>query len=78
MRAQESADEQHQKYIQMEKELRDYDKIISSLKKRSKETRQSREKVDVLKRAEEVYAMFKEGQKLETDDLLLLQRSGLL
>jgi len=32
----------------------------------------------VLKRAEEVYAMFKDGQKLETDDLLLLQRSGLL
>ena len=78
VRAQESADEQHQKYIKMEKELRDYDKIISSLKKRTKEDRESREKVDVLKRAEEVYAMFKEGQKLETDDLLLLQRSGLL
>jgi uncharacterized coiled-coil DUF342 family protein len=78
VRAQESADEQHQKYIKMEKELRDYDKIISSLKKRSKEDRESREKVDVLKRAEEVYAMFKDGQKLETDDLLLLQRSGLL
>ncbi len=76
--AQENADEQHQKYIKMEKELRDYDKIISSLKKRTKEARESREKVDVLKRAEEVYAMFKEGQKLETDDLLLLQRSGLL
>jgi len=78
VRAQESADEQHQRYIKMEKELRDYDKIISSLKKRSKEARESREKVDMLKRAEEVYAMFKEGQKLETDDLLLLQRSGLL
>jgi uncharacterized coiled-coil DUF342 family protein len=78
VRAQESADEQHQKYIKMEKELRDYDKIISSLKKRTKEARESREKVDVLKRAEEVYAMFKDGQKLETDDLLLLQRSGLL
>jgi uncharacterized coiled-coil DUF342 family protein len=78
VRAQESADEQHQKYIKMEKELRDYDKIISSLKKRTKEDRESREKVDVLKRAEEVYAMFKDGQKLETDDLLLLQRSGLL
>ena len=76
--AQENADLQHQKYIKMEKELRDYDKIILSLKKRSKEARESREKVDVLKRAEEVYAMFKEGQKLETDDLLLLQRSGLL
>ena len=78
VRAQESADEQHQKYIKMEKELRDYDKIISSLKKRTKEARESRERVDVLKRAEEVYAMFKDGQKLETDDLLLLQRSGLL
>jgi uncharacterized coiled-coil DUF342 family protein len=78
VRAQESADEQHQKYIKMEKELRDYDKIISSLKKRSKEDRESRERGDVLKRAEEVYAMFKDGQKLETDDLLLLQRSGLL
>jgi uncharacterized coiled-coil DUF342 family protein len=78
VRAQESADEQHQKYIKMEKELRDYDKIISSLKKRSKEDRESRERGDVLKRAEEVYALFKDGQKLETDDLLLLQRSGLL
>ncbi len=78
VRAQESADEQHHTYIKIEKELRDYDKIISSLKKRSKEARESREKVDVLKRAEEVYAMFKDGQKLETDDLLLLQRSGLL
>jgi uncharacterized coiled-coil DUF342 family protein len=78
VRAQESADEQHQKYIKMEKELRDYDKIISSLKKRTKEDRESRERGDVLKRAEEVYALFKDGQKLETDDLLLLQRSGLL
>jgi uncharacterized coiled-coil DUF342 family protein len=78
VRAQESADEQHQKYIKMEKELRDYDKIISSLKKRTKEARETRERGDVLKRAEEVYAMFKDGQKLETDDLLLLQRSGLL
>ena len=78
VRAQESADEQHHTYIKIERELRDYDKIISSLKKRSKEARESREKVDVLKRAEEVYAMFKDGQKLETDDLLLLQRSGLL
>ena len=78
VRAQESADEQHHTYIKIEKELRDYDKIISSLKKRTKEARESREKVDVLKRAEEVYAMFKDGQKLETDDLLLLQRSGLL
>jgi len=78
VRAQESADEQHHTYIKIERELRDYDKIITSLKKRSKEARESREKVDVLKRAEEVYAMFKDGQKLETDDLLLLQRSGLL
>jgi uncharacterized coiled-coil DUF342 family protein len=78
VRAQESADEQHHTYIKIERELRDYDKIISSLKKRTKEARESREKVDVLKRAEEVYAMFKDGQKLETDDLLLLQRSGLL
>ncbi|MGB8310614.1 MAG: phosphoserine phosphatase [Halobacteriota archaeon] len=76
--AQEMADEQHHKYIKMQKELRDYDKVIFSLYKKSKETRESREKVQVLKRAEEVYAMFKEGQKLETEDLLLLQRSGLL
>lgn len=76
--AQEMADERHHKYIKMQKELRDYDKVIFSLYKKSKETKESREKVEVLKRAEEVYAMFKEGQKLETEDLLLLQRSGLL
>jgi uncharacterized coiled-coil DUF342 family protein len=75
---QESADEQHQLFIKAQKEIRDFDKIIIGLKRKSKQSKINSAKAQIKKEAEEVYSQFKLGEKISTEDLLLLQRSGLV
>ncbi len=76
--AQEAADEEHRQFIACQKELRDYDKVISGLRKKTKKTKVSREQKAVRKEAERIFQQFRGGEKLTTDDLLLLQRAKLI
>ncbi len=76
--AQEAADEEHKQFITCQKELRDYDKVISGLRRKTRRTRVTREQKAVRKEAERIFQQFREGEKLTTDDLLLLQRAKLL
>jgi uncharacterized coiled-coil DUF342 family protein len=69
--AQESADAEHKFFISCQKELRDYDKVISGLRKKTKQKA-------VRKEAESLFKNFRAGEKLTTDDILLLQRSKLI
>jgi phosphoserine phosphatase len=78
VKAQETADEFHKQFLKFQKELRDFDKVIVGLKKKAKTEKESKEKVEYKKQAEDVFAQFKAGEKLNTEDLLLLQRSGFL
>jgi len=76
--AQEAADEEHKRFIACQKELRDYDKVISGLRQKTRKTRATREQKAVRKEAERIFQQFRSGEKLTTDDLLLLQRSKLI
>jgi uncharacterized coiled-coil DUF342 family protein len=76
--AQEAADEEHQAFITCQKELRDYDKVISGLRNKKKKTKVTKEQREVRQEAERIFQLFKAGEKLTTDDILLLQRSKLL
>ncbi len=76
--AQEAADNEHKLFISCQKELRDYDKVIGGLRKKTKKTKNTKEQKEVRKEAEQVFSMFKAGEKLTTEDLLLLQRSKLV
>ena len=78
VKAQEAADEQHRLFIQTQKEIREINKVLIGLKRKSKETKDESIREQSKKEAEEVYAQFKLGEKLTTEDLMLLQRSGLL
>lgn len=78
VKAQEAADEQHRLFIQSQKEIRELNKVIIGLKRKSKETKDESIREATKKEAEEVYNQFKLGEKLNTEDLMLLQRSGLL
>ncbi|MDI6858951.1 MAG: phosphoserine phosphatase SerB [Methanocellales archaeon] len=78
VKAQETADEMHHEFIKTQKEIRDFDKLIASLKRKSRENREDKKKLEARKKAEEIYDQFRKGEKLDTEDLLLLQRSGLL
>jgi len=78
VKAQEAADEQHRQFIQTQKEIREINKVLIGLKRKSKESKDESIREQSKKEAEEVYAQFKLGEKLTTEDLMLLQRSGLL
>jgi len=76
--AQESADSEHKFFITCQKELRDYDKVISGLRKKTKKVKVTKEQKAVRKEAESLFKNFRAGEKLTTDDILLLQRSKLI
>jgi uncharacterized coiled-coil DUF342 family protein len=76
--AQESADAEHKSFIACQKELRDYDKVISGLRKKTKKVKVTKEQKAVRKEAESLFKNFRAGEKLTTDDILLLQRSKLI
>lgn len=76
--AQEAADAEHKFFITCQKELRDYDKVISGLRKKTKKVKVSKEQKAVRKEAESLFKNFRAGEKLTTDDILLLQRSKLI
>ena len=76
--AQEEADAEHAQFIACQKELRDYDKVIGGLRKKTKKAKVTKEQKAVRKEAERVFQMFRSGEKLTTDDILLLQRAKLI
>jgi uncharacterized coiled-coil DUF342 family protein len=76
--SQESADAEHKFFISCQKELRDYDKVISGLRKKTKKVKVTKEQKAVRKEAESLFKNFRAGEKLTTDDILLLQRSKLI
>ena len=84
-RAQESfikcklqADEAHQKHIELIKQVHDYDKMLSGLRQREFVTTTTEDKRTVKDEAKEIYERFKSGEKLSTEDLMALQKSGYL
>ena len=78
VKAQESADKQHREFIRTQREIRDFDKVITGLRKKNRERREDKVKAEVKREAEEILTHFRQGEKLDTSDLLRLQRSGLV
>ena len=78
IKAQTVADERHKMFINTLKDFRDFEKVILGLNKMAKNGRKTKEKMEAKKKAEDIFDLFKKGEKLDTEDLLLLQRSSLL
>jgi uncharacterized coiled-coil DUF342 family protein len=74
----EKADRVHQEYIEMVNQIRDYEKVIVSLKKREREAKKEVSEQEAKEAASEIYERFKRGEKLSTDDLMALQKAGFL
>jgi uncharacterized coiled-coil DUF342 family protein len=76
--AQEAADAEHKAFLACQKELRDYDKVIGGIRKKTRSTKVTKEQKAVRQEAERIFTSFRSGEKLTTDDLLLLQRSKMV
>src|SRR5207245_519035 len=73
------AEEKHRKHIEHIRQVHDYDKIIHGIWMKSRGvTEEVAEEVDAKKEAELIFERFKKGEKLSTEDLLTLQKSGYL
>ena len=72
------ADKSHLEVIKIRKDIKDLDKVIKALKAKQVKSKEEREREELVKKAKKVYEMFKNGEKLGTEDILLLQRAGLI
>ena len=72
--AQELADFHHEWFIKVQKKLRKMDKSDESSRQSMREAAREEAK----REGEEIYEKFKKGQSLGTEDLMKLQKSGLL
>jgi|SRR2546422_1492466 len=72
------ADEEHKKHIEFIREVHDYDKIIQGLRQRGRKEGEAPivEAGGMKRQAEIIFERFRRGEKLSTEDLMLLQKSG--
>ncbi len=72
------ADEEHKKHIDAIHQVHDFDKLLYGIRQKQRRPRGAEDAEKVAKDAEEVFEKFKKGEKLSTEDLMLLQKSGYL
>ncbi len=72
------ADEEHKKHIEYIRKVHDLDKVISGMRFKQRMARVRGDEKLVMREAEDIYDRFKKGEKLSTEDLMTLQKSGYL
>ena len=72
------ADEEHRKHIEHLRAVHDYDKIIHGIRFKSRQPQETAEDVSAKQLAETIFDRLKRGEKLSTEDLMTLQKSGYL
>jgi uncharacterized coiled-coil DUF342 family protein len=72
------ADKFHKKLVSCIKEIREIEEQMESMKKREKVDKIQKERSAIQKKADDVYERFKKGEKLSTEDFMLLQKAGLI
>lgn len=72
------ADEEHKMHIEYIRQVHDLDKIISGMRFKHRMARVRGDEKVAMREAEDIYERFKKGDKLSTEDLMTLQKSGYL
>jgi len=71
-----TADEEHRDHIEHIRQVHDFDKIISGIRDRGRKARHDKDETSAKKEAEEIFEKFRSGEKLSTEDIMILQKSG--
>jgi len=72
------ADTVHREFIDHVNKIHELEKEISSFEKKKVVKKKMEDVSAALKQADEIFERFKRGEKLSTDDLMILQKAGLL
>ena len=73
-----AADEEHKKHIEQIKTFHETDGAVAAIKNKQKTIRKKKTDAESKKAADDIFARFKNGEKLSTEDLMALQKSGYL
>ncbi|MDW5564196.1 MAG: phosphoserine phosphatase [Methanomassiliicoccus sp.] len=73
-----NADEEHKKHIENIRQVHDYDKIIAGMRQKARKAKKKDDEASAKEEAEKIFDKFKAGEKLSTEDLMALQKSGYL
>ena len=72
------ADEEHKKHIEQIKSIHEMDKDFNEARGKAKAAKKKKVDTESKKEAKEIFERFKNGEKLSTEDLMALQKSGYL
>ncbi len=72
------SDEYHNSHIEAVHEVQDYSKMIYGYRKKTRMAIKRKDEEDTLSKAQELYEQFKKGEKLGTEDIMMLQKAGFL
>jgi uncharacterized coiled-coil DUF342 family protein len=71
-----AADEEHREHIEHIRQVHDFDKIITGIRDKGRKARKEKDDTSAKKEADEIYEKFRSGEKLSTEDIMVLQKSG--
>ncbi|MEW5747989.1 MAG: phosphoserine phosphatase [Candidatus Thermoplasmatota archaeon] len=71
-----TADEEHRQHIDHIRQVHDFDKLISGIRDKTRKARKEKDDDTAKREAEEIFDKFKSGEKLSTEDIMVLQKSG--
>lgn len=71
-----TADEEHREHIEHIRQVHDFDKIISGIRDKVRRVKKEKDETSAKREAEEIFDKFKSGEKLSTEDIMILQKSG--
>jgi uncharacterized coiled-coil DUF342 family protein len=72
------ADKVHKEFIDYVNKIHELEKKISALERKEEKRRRIGDVTAVRKEASEIFERFKRGEKLSTEDIMILQKAGLL
>lgn len=72
------SDDEHRFFLEEMKKVNEFDKILAGLRHKKSDRGSGKREDENMDRAREIYERFKNGEKLSTEDLMLLQKSGFL
>jgi uncharacterized coiled-coil DUF342 family protein len=72
------ADKVHKDFITCVDEIHDLERKITSDQEKKRKAKKAIEVTSAQKEANEIFERFKRGEKLSTDDLMTLQKAGLI
>jgi uncharacterized coiled-coil DUF342 family protein len=78
LKTRKEADKAHEEHIRLVERINELQERIRETQKTRKKVMEEKSREEIAKEADEIFARFQRGEKLSTEDLIVLQKAGIL